>query len=124
MRGSQGLKPMFGPAELLPGGLRQHALALLATLRLTLDGTPLEADGICVLAGVWGVINPGIELIPGSSPRDGLIDLVIVKAARPTQLVPVMLGAMLGQGLDEASVEVHPRARGRHRVRPRPAHAV
>ncbi len=106
MRGSQGLKPMFGQ-------LSYYLAAFGSTrspcshMRLTLDGTPLEADGICVLAGVWGVINPGIELIPGSSPRDGLIDLVIVKAARPTQLVPVMMGAMLGQGLDEASVEVH-----------------
>ena len=106
MRGSQPLKQTFGQFSYYLAALGS-ANSPCSHLTMELDGKPAEADGICVLAGVWGAINPGIEIIPGSNPQDGLIDLVIVKANRPVQLLPVMLGAVLGQGVAEDAVEIH-----------------
>ena len=106
MRGSQPLKQTFGQFSYYLAALGS-VNSPCSHLTMELDGQHVEADGICVLAGVWGAVDPGIELIPGSDPQDGLIDLVIVKAARPVQLLPVMLGAVFGQGIDESCVEVH-----------------
>lgn len=106
MRGSQPLKQTFGQFSYYLAALGS-ASSPCSHLTMELDGRHVEADGICVLAGVWGAVNAGIEIIPGSNPQDGLIDLVIVKAARPVQLLPVMLGAVFGQGIDESCVEVH-----------------
>lgn len=106
MRGSQPLKQTFGQFSYYLAALGSIQ-SPCSHLTMELDGQHVEADGICALAGVWGTVNAGLEIIPESNPSDGLIDLMIIKTAKPVQLLPAMVGVVLGQGVDEPYVEVH-----------------
>lgn len=106
MRGSQPLKQTFGQFSYYLAALGS-VQSPCSHLSMELDGQHVEADGICALAGVWGTVNAGLEIIPESNPSDGLIDLMIIKTAKPVQLLPAVVGVVLGQGVDEPYVEVH-----------------
>ena len=106
MRGSAGLKSTFGPFSYYMAAFGNPD-PTISHFTLELDGEVVEADGICVLVGVWGVVNPGFELIPESSPRDGLLDVAIIKKSNATQLIPAFLGSILGQGINDPAIEVH-----------------
>lgn len=97
MQGSMGLKALFGQfsyylaalGNLDPGSAR---------LKLTVDDETIEAEGICVLVANWAAVNPGLELIPGSSPVDGLLDVALLAARNGVELLPAVLGSVFLHG--------------------------
>lgn len=105
MRGSEDLKPLFGQLSYYLAALG-NAQAKSSHFRLTLDGKVVEADGISVLVGVWGTIGPTMQIIPGSNPTDGLLDVAIIKAQSPIEALPAAISAALGQGVGTI-VETH-----------------
>lgn len=105
MRGSEDLKPLFGQLSYYLAALG-NAQAKSSHFTLTLDGKVIEADGISVLVGVWGTIGPTMQIIEGSNPEDGLLDVAIVKAQSPIEALPAAISAALGQGAGTI-VETH-----------------
>ena len=105
MRGSQDLKPLFGQLSYYLAAIGS-AQAKSSHFRLVLDGAPLEADGICVLVGIWGSVSPTMQIIEGADPADGLLDVAVVRAEHPIEVLPAAISAALGQGVGSA-VEVH-----------------
>jgi diacylglycerol kinase (ATP) len=48
---------------------------------LTLDGKPMEAEGItCMVANSGSIGSPGLSLAPNISVSDGLLDVVVIRA--------------------------------------------
>lgn len=106
MSSSQELKPLFGQLSYYISAF-SNPKPTYSALRLTLDGQAIENRGICVLVGVWGTVGPTFEIIPDSSPQDGLLDVEIIKTPNATQLIPTALGSLLGQGINDPAIEVH-----------------
>ena len=94
MQGSSGLKARFGQL-----GYYLAALANLdpgvSTFKLLVDGTEVSNEGICVLVANWGSVQAGVELVPGSSPTDGLLDLAVLSAKNGVELLPAIIGSVL-----------------------------
>ena len=101
MQGSTGLKATFGQLS--------YYLAALANLdpgvarhRITLDGTTIEDEGICVLVANWGSLYQSVEFVPGSSPTDGLLDVAVLSVHNSVELLPALLGSVLRPGDENA----------------------
>lgn len=105
MKGSQDLKPVFGQLSYYLSAFG-NPHPTVAHLTMELDGDHVEADGICVLVGVWGNVSPNFPLIPDSSPRDGLLDVAIVKTDNAIPLIPTVVGSLLGQGINDPAIEI------------------
>lgn len=103
---SQELKPMFGQLSYYLSAFN-NPHPTYSGLTLTLDGERVDTHGICVLVGVWGMANPNFELIPGSSPQDGLLDVEILETSNATRLIPAVIGSLLGQGVNDPEIKVH-----------------
>jgi diacylglycerol kinase (ATP) len=107
MKSSEDLKPMFGQMSYYLSALgNPHPTR--ASLHIKLDGEPLEAEGICVLVGGWGSVNPNFLLIPGTDPQDGLLDVAVVTTPHAVQLIPPVIGSIMkgGKGVIDPTVEV------------------
>ncbi len=101
MQGSTGLKGLFGPFS--------YYMAALGNLdpgtshfSLSIDGEPVEADGICVLVANWGTVNQTLEFVPGSSPTDGLLDVAVLAAKNSVELLPAVIGSVFAHGNENA----------------------
>jgi diacylglycerol kinase family enzyme len=100
MQGSTALKGLFGPlsyymaafGNLDPGTAR---------LELVVDGEPLEAEGICVAVANWAQVAPSFEMVPGSSPRDGLLDVAVATARNSVELLPAVATSVFTRGTAE-----------------------
>ncbi len=106
MQDSQELKPVFGQLSYYLSAFG-NPNPTFSHLSMVLDQRPLEADGICVLAGVWGTVNPTFTLIPGSDPQDGLLDVAVVRSSTATKLIPAFIGSLLGQGVNDPDIDVY-----------------
>lgn len=62
---------------------------------ITIDGNTFERDGVCVLAVNFSKIQFDIPVTHDNRPRDGKLDLVVLKAQNALELVPSILAAML-----------------------------
>ena len=97
MQGSAGLKQFFGQFS--------YYLAALGNLdpgvshmKLTIDDQVIEAEGICVLVGNWAVVNQTMEIIPASTPLDGLLDVAVVTAKHSVELLPTVISSLFSHG--------------------------
>lgn len=97
MQGSLGLKQFFGQFSYYLAALGNLAPET-AALTLDIDGERVEAQGICVLIGNWAVVNQTLQLIPGSTPLDGLLDVAVLTAKSGVELIPTVLGSLLQPG--------------------------
>ncbi|HIR01522.1 MAG TPA: NAD(+)/NADH kinase [Candidatus Aveggerthella stercoripullorum] len=62
---------------------------------IDIDGDRIERDGVCVLAVNFSKIQFDISVTHDNRPRDGKLDLVVLKAQNALELVPSILAAML-----------------------------
>ncbi len=62
---------------------------------ITVDGRTVERDGVCVLAVNFSKIQFDIPVTHDNRPRDGKLDLVVLKAQNALELVPAILAAIL-----------------------------
>lgn len=103
MQGSTGLKAMFGQFSYYLAALGNLDPGT-AHMRLTLDGQTVEAEGICVLVANWASVNQAFQLIPGSSPTDGLLDVAVLTAKNSVELIPAVIGSVFAHGDDYPNV--------------------
>lgn len=101
MQGSSNLKAVFGQLSYYLAALGNLDPGM-SHLRLTIDGTPIEADGICVLVANWASVNQAIEFIPRSSPVDGLLDIAVMATRNSIELLPAVFGSVFSHGNENA----------------------
>jgi diacylglycerol kinase family enzyme len=114
------LKDRYGKLAYVIAGWRnlrqRHTL-----FTLTIDGKRLYRYGQTVLVANLGRITAGLELVPGSDPDDGLLDVAILRTYRVRDLVMLALRAIAGRPRGDDLLEIH---HGRHviveTVRPQP----
>ncbi len=87
---------------------RRHTL-----FTITIDGRRLHRYGQTVLVANLGRITAGLELVPGSDPGDGVLEVAILRTRRVRDLALLAWRALLGRPRSDDLLEVH---RGRHIV--------
>ena len=95
---ASGLKGRLGKAAYAVGGVLAGAGAAGWSLRVVVDGDPLDLDGEALMVGVANgrTIGGGAELAPGAEPDDGLLDVVVATSTGP--LARLGFGAALRGG--------------------------
>ncbi len=111
------LKSTFGAAAYLMAAVGNIA-PTISDFELALDGETIATDGIAVLLVNFGRIQFDLAITHRWDPRDGMLDVVVVRAKHAAGLLPAVFAAMIdrlaeyeerGSGLDvyrAASVEV------------------
>jgi YegS/Rv2252/BmrU family lipid kinase len=87
---------------------RRHTL-----FTITIDDECIHRYGQTVLIANLGRITAGLELVPGSDPADGFLDVAILRTRRLQDLAMLALRALLGQAKSDNLLEIH---HGRHIV--------
>jgi diacylglycerol kinase (ATP) len=99
-------------------GAFAYVLAVLRNLQrpnawyaITIDGKRIRRRGQTVLVANLGRITAGLELVPGSDPSDGLLEVAILKSQQLTDLARMGWRMIRGERRPRDVLEVH---RGRH----------
>lgn len=88
------LKENLGAAAYFVAALA-NPMPTLSHFTLDLDGKTVESDGIAVLLVNFGKIQFDLSLTPGNDPRDGLLEVVVVKPQHTVMLLPAIIAAFL-----------------------------
>ena len=96
MERAVGLKPTLGPAAYFAAALAE-VRPTVSHLVIEHDGEVTECDGIAVLLVNFGKIAEGIALTPSNDPRDGLFEVVVIKAQNAAMLLPAIVASFLGR---------------------------
>lgn len=94
MQNASAMKPSLGQAAYWIAGLVERK-AELAHFTLTLDGRVIETDGTGVLLVNFGKVQFDLSITPNNDPRDGLLEVAILKPEYTIQLFPALMSAML-----------------------------
>lgn len=113
------------PAKRFLGSMAYFSAALAnplpqtSHLTLTLDGKTIESDGLGILLVNFSKIQFDITVTHENAPRDGIFEVVILKAQNAFELIPALVAGLLDRGGDfpdrTGSLEIH-RAREVHVV--------
>lgn len=94
METAQPLKPVFGAAAYLLAAVANIA-PTTSSFDLVLDGRDVRTDGIAVLLVNFGRIQFDLTVTRDWDPRDGLLDVAVVRTKSAAGLLPVVFAAML-----------------------------
>jgi len=94
MESAQPMKPVFGAAAYLLAAVGNIA-PTNAKFELVLDDRHVSTDGIAVLLVNFGRIQFDLTVTRDWDPRDGLLDIAIVRTKNAAGLLPVVFAAML-----------------------------
>lgn len=110
MDAAQPLKSSFGAAAYLLGAVSIIS-PTVSEFELVLDGDHVHTEGIAVMLVNFGRIQFDLAVTKGWDPRDGKLDVVVLRTKNVAGLIPVVFAAMLDKiaGLPERnpSVEVY-----------------
>lgn len=94
MQAAQPLKPALGAAAYLLAAVSNLA-PTVSEFELVLDGEHVHTDGIAVLLVNFGRIQFDLTMSRGWDPRDGKLDVVVLRTKNVAELIPVVFAAML-----------------------------
>lgn len=94
MSGAQATKKLLGPVAYFSAALG-NPLPQRSHFTLDIDGTTVESDGIGVLAINFSKIQFDISVTHENQPRDGMLDIAVLKTENAFGLIPVLGAAML-----------------------------
>lgn len=94
MEGAAELKPQIGVGAYLVAAL-QNLEPQIATIRLVLDGSQVETEGSAVLLVNFARIQFDLNITHDWDARDGLLEVVVVKARHVADLLPAVIAAFL-----------------------------
>jgi YegS/Rv2252/BmrU family lipid kinase len=90
------LKDRLGVLAYLWSAVQNLSHPEIAHYKLTIDGAEMEIDGLtCIIANSSNMGQTGVNLVPGASISDGLLDVVVVQQANLRALFDV-LGSITG----------------------------
>lgn len=88
------LKPIIGEGAYIVAAL-QDPLPRQSKFDLVLDGSEVSTEGIAVVLVNLAKIQLDLSVTHDSDPRDGLLDVVVVKARTVAGLMPTVFAAVL-----------------------------
>jgi len=94
MENSDRLKETLGPMAYVAAALANPTPAL-ARFTITLDDRIVEIEGIAVLLLNFARIYPDISITHANDPRDGLLEVVVLKQHNTVELLPAFIAAFL-----------------------------
>lgn len=106
------LKNKLGPVAYFVAAWRNRRRSR-AAYRITVDGRVIRRHAQTVMVANLGRVTGGVELVPDASPTDGLLEVAVLRARTPLDLIHVGLDALLGRPRRRDLLEIH---RGRHIV--------
>ena len=123
MHGAEPAKRLFGPMAYLSAAIA-NPLPQKSRFSIELDDTTIESEGLGILLVNFSKIQFDITVTHENEPRDGVFDVVVLKAQNAFELIPAVLAGLLDRGGDFPDRTEAPRAAPRpHRARcSRPAH--
>ena len=89
MKGAQPSKRLLGPMAYFSAALA-NPLPPTSKITLTLDGETVEEEGLGILIVNFSKIQFDISVTNKNSPRDGLLDIVVLKAGNAFGLLPAL----------------------------------
>ena len=110
MRGAEPMKPVLGQMAYFSSAAA-NALTKPSHLTLTLDGQTIERDGMGLLVVNFSQLQYDVSITHVNEPRDGMFDVVVLKAHNAFELIPAVLAALLDRSGDfpdrPESLEIH-----------------
>ncbi|MEG0071207.1 MAG: diacylglycerol kinase family protein [Raoultibacter sp.] len=110
MHGAQSTKRLLGPMAYVSAALA-NPIPQKSHFTLKLDGETIESDGVGILLINFSKIQFDLSVTHNNRPRDGALDIVILKATYALQLVPAIVAAALDREGDfpdrSDALEIH-----------------
>lgn len=110
MHGAAPAKRLLGPMAYFSAALA-NPLPQKSHFTLVLDGKTIESDGLGILLVNFSKIQFDITVTHENEPRDGILDVVVLKAQNAFELIPAVLAGLLDRGGDfpdrTGSLEIH-----------------
>lgn len=103
MQGAEANKQLLGPMAYFTSAIA-NPTPQRSRLRIELDdGNVVETEGLGVLAANFSKIQFDIPVASNSSPRDGLLDIVVLNGQTAFDLIPAIGAALLERANDPAN---------------------
>lgn len=110
MHDAKPTKKILGPAAYFQAAI-SNPTPQKSEITLTVDGETIKTEGLGVLLVNFSRIQFEIALTPGADARDGLLEVVVLKAENAFGLIPAfMAGVMDRDGVNPErpdSIEIH-----------------
>ena len=110
MHGAEPAKRLLGPMAYFSAAL-SNPLPQTAKFTIELDGRTVESEGLGILIVNFAKIQFDISVTHENQPRDGLLDVVVLRAENAFGLIPAMLAGILDRGGEypdrTESLEIH-----------------
>ena len=94
MKRAKPFKRVWGPMAYFSAAV-SNFIPQQSHFTIDIDGTRHERDGVCVLAVNFSKIQFDIPVTHDNLPRDGKLELVVLKAQNALELVPAILAAIM-----------------------------
>ena len=121
MHGAAPAKRLLGPMAYFSAALA-NPLPQTSRFKLDLDGEHVESEGLGILLVNFSKIQFDITVTHDNEPRDGVFDVVVLKAQNAFELIPALLAGLLDRGGDfpdrTGSLEIHRAREVRVEARP------
>lgn len=99
MHGAEPAKRLFGPMAYLSAAIA-NPLPQKSRFTIELDGSTVESEGVGILLVNFSKIQFDITVTHENEPRDGVFDVVVLKAQNAFELIPAVLAGLLDRGGD------------------------
>lgn len=90
-------KKLLGPIAYFSAAVT-NAMPQTSKFTLKLDGEIVESEGLGVLMVNFAKIQYDIAIMHDNEPRDGKLDVVILKAQNAFELIPALIAGLLDRG--------------------------
>ncbi len=110
MHGAKTTKKILGSMAYLSAAFA-NAIPPMAKFKMVLDGEEFESEGLGIILVNFSKIQFDISVTHDSHPRDGLLDVVVLKAATALELIPAVFAGLLDTITDfpgrSGAIEIH-----------------
>jgi diacylglycerol kinase family enzyme len=103
MEAAAPMKSTIGAASYLLGALA-NPTPQISRFVIELDGERIETDGIAVLIVNFGRLQFDLEVARGASPRDGLLDIAVLRSKNIAELVPTVAAGIFDRAGDRNAI--------------------
>lgn len=102
MAKAQPSKRLLGPMAYFSAAVA-NPLPQVSKITLELDGRKVESEGLGVLVVNFSKIQFDISVTDRNNPRDGMLDVVVLKAANAFGLIPALIERVMERGADKTN---------------------
>ena len=99
MRNATGNKHLLGDMAYFEAAF-SNPKPQVSTFTLTIDGETVEVSGIGVVLANFSKIQFDLQVADENLPRDGKLDVVVLKTENAIQLIPTLMAKVFDHGLE------------------------